>query len=137
MDAARRDLTPLTRDPSVSAGAHYILGKICREENDYNGAREHFAKALETDARNADLVANLAVVDIRQDKLTEARQELDRALVLDPGNYLANEGLLLLLRKQKDPAAEQQAQKFAAVTQEISDEQQLLLRHIDIQPHSN
>ncbi len=134
-DAARRDLTPLISDPSVSVGAHYILGKICREENDFKGAREHFAKALETDIRNTDLLANLAVIDIRQGNLPEARQELDRALALDPGSYLANESLLLLLllRKQKDPAAEQQAQRFAAVTQKVSDEQKLLLRHIDIQ----
>ena len=136
-DASRRDLTPLTRDSSVSAGAHYILGKICREQNDLEGAREHFVAALRVDTHDPDLESNLAIVDIRQNKMAEARQELHRALVLDSGSYLANETLLLLLRKQKDPAAEQQAQKFAAITQKVSDEQKMLLRHIDIQHPAN
>lgn len=136
-DAARRDLLPLLNDPSVSFGAHYILGKICRGENDYDGARDHFLEALKTDPRNADLHANLAIVYIRQNQLGLAREELDRALTLDPDNYLANENLLLVLRRTKDPAAPQQEQKFAAVTQKVSDEQKLLLRHIDIQHPSN
>ncbi len=132
-DAARRDLAPLTRDPLVSAGAHLVLGKICREESEYDGARGHFESALKIDARNADLETNLAVIDIRQNRFTEAKRELDRALALDPNNYLANENFLSLLRKEKDPGAEHQAQRFAEVTQRVSEEQRLLLRHIDVQ----
>jgi tetratricopeptide (TPR) repeat protein len=132
-EAARRDLLPLLNDSSVSFGAHYILGKIERQETDYDAARDHFLQALKMDERNADLHANLAIVYIRQNRLAQAREELDRALTLDPQNYLANENLLLVLRKTRDPAAEQQAQKFAAVTLKASDEQKLLLRHIDIQ----
>jgi tetratricopeptide (TPR) repeat protein len=136
-DAARRHLLPLLSDSSVSFGAHYILGKICREENDYEGARNHFLEALKTDPRNADLHANLAIVYIRQNQLGQAREELDRALTLDPENYLANQNLLLVMRRTRDPAAPQQEQKFAAVTQKVSDEQKLLLRHIDIQHPSD
>jgi hypothetical protein len=33
----------------------------------------------------------------------------------------------------KDPQAEQQAQRFAALTQKASEDQQLLLRHIEMQ----
>jgi tetratricopeptide (TPR) repeat protein len=136
-ESARRDLLPLIHDSSVSFGAHYILGKIYREENDYEPARDHFLAALKMDERNADLHANLAIVYIRQNRLVQAREELDRALTLDPDSYLANENLLLVLRKTRDPRAEQQAQKFASVTQKVSDEQKLLLRHIDIQHPGN
>jgi tetratricopeptide (TPR) repeat protein len=135
--SARRDLLALTENPSVSFGAHYILGKIYRRENDYTQAGQQFLKALKMDEQNPDLHANLAAVYIQQNHLAQAREELERALTLDSKNYLANENLLLLLRKTKDPAAEEQEQKFLAVTEKASDEQKLLLRHIDIQRQNN
>jgi tetratricopeptide (TPR) repeat protein len=132
LEAARRELTALISNPTTSAGAHYILGKVSRREGDLDGAREHFAEAAKLDPHDAMLEANLAGIYIRQDKLSEARNAIDRALALDPDNYLANEYLLTLLRKQKDVKAEQQAQRFAALTQKLSEDQALLFRHIEV-----
>jgi tetratricopeptide (TPR) repeat protein len=132
LEAARRELSSLVSNPSVSAGAHYILGKLSRREGDLDSARDHFAEAAKLDPHDAILEANLAGVYIRQNRFLEARHAIDRALALDPNNYLANENLLTLLRKQKDPQAEQQAQRFAALTQKLSEDQALLFRHIEV-----
>jgi Flp pilus assembly protein TadD len=132
-EAAQREASPLTTTSGVAAGAHYILAKICRQQNDLDGAVKHFAEATRLDPDDAALQANLAGVYIRQNRLSEAREVLKRALALDSENYLVNENYLLLLRKEKDPQAEQQAQRFAAVTQKASEDQQLLLRHIEMQ----
>jgi Flp pilus assembly protein TadD len=130
-DAARRDLKPLVQEKPVAVGAHYILGKICRQENDLSSAASHFENAIKLNPDDASLQANLAVVYIRQRRDAEARQTLDRALALDPDNYLANENLLLLLRKEKNPSAEEQARRFSALTRKVSEDQQLLFRHIN------
>ena len=130
-DAARRDLTPLIQDKTVAVGAHYIMGKICRQENDLSSAASHFEAAIKLNPDDALLHANLASVFIRLGKFDDARQALDRALSLDPDDYLANENLLVLMRKQKDPAAEEQARHFAALTRKVSEDQQLLFRHIN------
>ena len=132
LEAARRELIPLVSDPTVSAGAHYILGKLSRREGDLDSARDHFAEAARLDPHDAILEANLAGIYIRQNRFLEARHALDRALALDPDNYLANENLLTLLRKQKDSQAEQQAQRFAALTEKLSEDQALLFRHIEV-----
>lgn len=132
LEAARRELSPLVSNPTTSAGAHYILGKISRREGDLENAAKHFAEAVELDPHNAMLKANLAGVYIRQNRFSEARLAIDRALALDPENYLANENLLMLLRKQKDAQADQQAQRFAALTRKLSEDQALLFRHIEV-----
>lgn len=132
LEAARRELTPLVSNPTTSAGAHYILGKISRREGDLDSAREHFSQAAMLDPHDAMLEANLAGIYIRQNRLSEARLAIDRALALDSNNYLANEQLLTLLRKRKDAQAEQQAQRFAALTRKLSEDQALLFRHIEI-----
>jgi len=132
LDAARRELNPLALNPATSAGAHYILGKISRREGNLESAGEHFAEAVKLDPHDAMLAANLAGVYIRQGRFSEARSAIDRALALDPENYLANEDLLTLLRKQRDAQAEQQARRFAALTRKISEDQALLFRHIEV-----
>jgi tetratricopeptide (TPR) repeat protein len=132
LEAARGELTSLVRNPTTSAGAHYLLGKISRREGDLDSAREHFADAAKLDPHDPMLEANLAGVYIRQNRFSEARGAIDRALALDPDNYLANENLLMLLRKEKDAKAEQQAQRFAALTRKLSEDQALLFRHIEI-----
>jgi Tfp pilus assembly protein PilF len=129
---ARRELVPLVGNPAVSAGAHFILGKMYRREDDLSSAAKHFEAAVQADPSNAMLRANLAGVYIRQNRLTEAKKELDRALALDPSNYLGNENLLLLLVRQKDPGAKEQQQRFASLTQKASDDQALLFRHIEV-----
>jgi len=132
LEAARRELSRLVSNPTTSAGAHYILGKMSRREGDLESAGEHFAEAAKLDPHDAMLEANLAGVYIRQNRFSEARLAIDRALALDPENYLANENLLMLLRKQKDAQAEQQAQRFATLTRKLSEDQSLLLRHIEL-----
>jgi tetratricopeptide (TPR) repeat protein len=131
LDSGRRELGHLVTDPTTSAGAHYILGKICRREGDLDCAVKHFTQAIKLDPHDAMLEADISVVYIRQNKLFEAKQAIDRALQLDPENYLANENLLLLMRKQKDPRAEEQAQHFAKLAQKVSEDKLLLLRHIE------
>jgi Flp pilus assembly protein TadD len=132
LEAARRELSPLLSNPATSAGAHYILGKISRREGDLESAGKHFAEAVKLDPHDAMLEANLAGVYIRQNRFSEARVAIDRALAVDPDSYLANENLLMLLRKQKDAQAEQQAQRFARLSRKLSEDQSLLLRHIEL-----
>jgi hypothetical protein len=38
----------------------------------------------------------------------------------------------MLLRKQKDAQADQQAQRFATLTRKLSEDQTLLFRHIEV-----
>lgn len=133
-DRARRELSPLLANPATAPGAHYVLGKICRREANFEAAAAHFSAALKLEPQNALLSAQLADVLLRENKFTDARRALDKALALDPDNYLANESLLLLLRKQKDPGASQQAERFAALTRKASDDRALLLRHIQLEP---
>lgn len=64
---------------------------------------------------------------ISERKLEEAHTELDRAVSLDPNNFLANEELLVLYRRTHDPCADQQAVVLKQLDEDRSKRAELML----------
>jgi hypothetical protein len=69
--------------------------------------------------------------------LAAARREIDRALQLNPTSYLANNNLLVLLQKTKDPLAGSQAEKLRTLDAKRFEKQGLMLRTIEVRRYAN
>jgi tetratricopeptide (TPR) repeat protein len=91
-------------DPKL-AGAQNALGYLLSRGGDADGAVAHFKLAVEAAPGWTEAWINLAAELAAGSHFSEARQAVDRALELDPGNAQAKE-----LRDQlaRDPAAQQE-----------------------------
>jgi MoaA/NifB/PqqE/SkfB family radical SAM enzyme len=65
-------------------------------KEDLNRARHLLLAALNMDRNNIDAMNNLAVVEIMEEKFTEADSILNKILSLDPGNDVANDNRRIL-----------------------------------------
>lgn len=134
-DAARKELEAAAGDPATSARARYFLGRLARQQNRLDEAEAELKAAIEADPKFADAYAELGLVYIRRKEHEQAEGVLARALALDPDNYLANQNLLMLYQRTRDPRAESQAERFQQVQQKRSEKERLLLRTIEVRPY--
>jgi len=81
-------LRGLEIDPSWPHG-HFILGLQALEDRNPSLAQEHFVRALDAGALNANLLIGLGRAYEGQGHLEEARANYERALELEPGNSRA------------------------------------------------
>src|SRR5262245_48981430 len=131
---AKTDLTASLSHPETSAGAHYFLGRIARQENDLNTALREVSAALKQVPTLADGWAELGLSQTRLGNVDEARQALDKALAIDPDHYQANVNLGTLYARTKDPRREAQAAKIATLQEERNTRSQDFLRVIEVVP---
>lgn len=78
---------------AAHVAANVNLAVVLADEGDLDGARAHLLRAQREDPTNLDVLVNLARVELRAGRSIAARESLERALVIDPGNVQA--GLLL------------------------------------------
>ena len=93
--------------------AELALGVIAAERGDLETAYADDSHALQLDPHDADACTELAKVLIQMEKNDEARQLLERALTIEPSNYVAHYRLSSLYRRQgKTAEAKQQVELY-------------------------
>src|SRR5580765_2933444 len=89
-----------------AAEIHNGLGHLRFEQQDWNAAERHYAKAVEQEPKNTAAHYNLALCLERQGKFEEAAQEFEAALAIDLKRWQAQIGRgLCLLRLNRPDAA--------------------------------
>lgn len=134
-DESKKELLVSLDSPKTSAGAHYFLARIANKEGDTQGAESEIRKSIAQAANYADAHAELALILIHQHRYSEAQQELDRALQLDPENFTGNTNQLVLYQRTKDTRAAAQTEKLHALEKKRDEEQELLYRRIEVRPY--
>jgi tetratricopeptide (TPR) repeat protein len=93
--------------------AELALGVLAARRGDLKAAYTADAHALQLDPNDTDACTELAKVLIQMDKNDEAEQLLDRAIQIDPANYVAHFRLSTLYRHQgKIDEAKRQAELY-------------------------
>jgi tetratricopeptide (TPR) repeat protein len=93
--------------------AELALGVLAARRGDLKAAYTADAHALQLDPNDSDACTELAKVLIQMDKNDEARKLLDRAIQIDPANYVAHFRLSTLYRHQgKTDEAKQQVELY-------------------------
>ena len=132
-EQARREMNTVAGNPETAAGAEYFLGRMAKLDWKLDEAAEHLVRSIREDPNYAESRAELGKVELLQGNYHQARLELEKALKVDPGSYLANLNLLEIYRKTKDPRAEAQARRVQELEQKRSQRRELMLRTIQVQ----
>ena len=133
-ESAKKVLTMVANCPETAAGAHYYLGRVANHKGNYPQAVEQLRVALKAYPDYADAYAEMGLVHLKQKDYLGARDDLQKALEIDPNNYTANLNLLILYQRTKDPKADEQARRFKQVSQERAQRVKDFLRTIQVRP---
>ena len=134
-DRCRAEMLAIAKDPKTEAGAAYYLGRVARMEESYDEALGYLERAVKLVPSFAEAYTEIAQVRIGQGQPAAARTAADRAVALDPDNFLANSALLTVLQLAHDPGAEQQAARLRTLDAERSRRRELLQRTIEVKPY--
>ena len=104
LQQARRALEAALQVDSRFAIAHHNLGNVLADSGDSFAARCAYERAAALDPQYPDPVASLAWRAQEEHRLAEARTLADRALVLAPGNVLAQLTLARVKLRENEPA---------------------------------
>ncbi|HEY9127062.1 MAG TPA: tetratricopeptide repeat protein [Acidobacteriaceae bacterium] len=114
-DTATKWLKQATQDASTAAEAHYYLGRVARQQGRTSEALKELRESLRLHPDQASVLAELGQIEVTQQNYPDASAHLGRAVRLDPDNYGANYGLLLLYAHTNDPRRQEQAKRFEEV----------------------
>lgn len=89
LDAALEAIKVLNRKQPERANIANLTGQIFVLKKDVAAARERFDRALAIDQAFFPAAANLAHLDVLENKLDQARQRYESVLKVDPNNMLA------------------------------------------------
>lgn len=134
-EKAKQEMLQVTGPKATGSGAYYFLGRLAKLDGNLEDAESEFRKSLARDSSYADAHAELAGVLMSLHRYSEAKHELDRALQLNPENFVANTNLLIYYRRIKDPRASDQSQKLHALEKKRDQSQELLYRRIEVRPY--
>jgi tetratricopeptide (TPR) repeat protein len=134
-DSAKRELQAIADRPETTVGAHYFLGRIAKQEDRLQEASALFKHALRSNPNQPEVLAEAALMHIRQERFEEAARELQRALEVDPDSFRANANLLMLYQRTRDPRAASQARRFEEMKKIRSEKEDMLQRTIQVRPY--
>jgi Flp pilus assembly protein TadD len=134
VDRAREVLTEAASHKETSAGAHYYLARIARQQNDLERALDHIQLALKLAPKEPDAHAELGQIYTRLGRFEDAEKTLRGALALDADNYLATVNLTALYTRTRDPRKDEMADRLEALQKKREDQAQELLRIIQVVP---
>lgn len=132
--ASRAELVKVAHQKATAAGANYFLGRIASDEGEWSQALQYLNTAIHSDPSYAGAYAALGGVYLNQKKFSQAQAALLRAIAIEPSNYLANLDLTILYQRTRDPRAQKQAARFAALRTEREQRAKLFLRTIRVVP---
>ncbi|MEW5977293.1 MAG: tetratricopeptide repeat protein [Acidobacteriota bacterium] len=134
-EPARKQLEAVAADPRTAAAAQYFLARVAKQAGNLDEATARLRSSLAANPDYAEAHAEMGLMHIRNKEYAEAEKSLRRALELDPESYLANMNLLNLYQRTKDPRMAEQTQRFEEIKKKRSEEQQALLRTIEVRPY--
>ncbi len=134
-EAAAKDLRAVADKPETAPGAHYLLGRIAKLQDNLPEAETQLKQAIAADPRFADALAELGLLHVRLRQYDDARGELDRAYAIEPDNFRVNANLLILYQKTGDPRAPEQQARFDQIKKKRTEDEQLLWRTIEVRPY--
>lgn len=114
-DAAKQWLGQAIQNTTTAAEAHYYLGRIARQEGRVMDAVSELNQSLRLHPEQSSVLAELGQIAVTQQDYPGATVYLDHAVKIDPDNYAANYGLLLLYAHTNDPRRKEQAKRFEEV----------------------
>lgn len=132
---ATADLERAAAQPETAPAAEYYLARLAERQGEFERAAGLLRRALATNPQLAPAHAELGYVLEALKQPEEAEKALARALELDPENYRAHFALLMLYRRQRDPRAEQQEQKFNQLRKKQFEDLQILMRTVEVRPY--
>lgn len=118
------------------ADARYYLGRILREQGQYDQAIDQLTQSDKLRPDQPEVLAELGQVYLQMRNYPEAEKALDRAIALDPNNYVANFGLLQLYAHSHDPRRAEQSKRFDAIRGKNEEDYREAMRVIEIRPQS-
>jgi len=131
LDDAQQALRLACGSPETASSAHYYLGRVALQTDDFEVAARELEAALTANPKNLDAAAELALVQLRTKNYHLAEQTLARILIQDPDHYKANLNLVNLYQRTRDGRTEEQERRFEQVKQRRSDREQSLLRRVE------
>ncbi len=134
-EKARRLLEEVIDKPETAPGAHYHLGLLAIQENDFPGAIRHLDKAVQLNPRFAEAYAELGFAHMQAEDFDQAGKALERSLELAPEGQRGNMVLLSLYQRTDDPRAEAQAKRYEELEKKKAERIKLLLRTIEARPY--
>jgi tetratricopeptide (TPR) repeat protein len=133
-ESAEKIIITVASDPETAAGAHYYLGRIANQKGNYPEAIAQLQMALKAYPNYAEAYAEMGLVHLKQKDYPGARDDLQKALAINPDSYTANLNLMILYQRIKDPKADEQAKRFEQVRQERAERVKDFLRTIQVRP---
>ncbi|CAN5383010.1 hypothetical protein BH10CYA1_BH10CYA1_64470 [soil metagenome] len=89
----------LDADPRV-VEAHYLLGRVYKEEGRNDRASQAFMGAIKLDPHYSNAYAQLGLVQVLLNKLSEATESFKKAIAINSGNSTAHFGMAQVAFKQ-------------------------------------
>lgn len=89
----------LDADPRV-VEAHYLLGRVYKEEGRNDRASQAFMGAIKLDPHYSNAYAQLGLVQVLMNKLSEASESFKKAISINSGNSTAHFGMAQVAFKQ-------------------------------------
>ncbi len=108
-ERAVKDLNKVTEiNGKFKNDAHFELGQIKFERQDYNGSIENFNHVIKADPNNAKAFYLRGQSNLKKKELSQAIQDIRKALELEPDNidYLFNKGRVEYVMEHYDIAIE-------------------------------
>jgi tetratricopeptide (TPR) repeat protein len=135
-NSARTWLKQAVAHQTTAADAHYYLGRIARQEAHIDDAAHELEQANTLASNRPDILAELGQVYIASRKYPEAKTYFDRAIALEPENYVANFGLLQLYARTGDSRREDQSKRFDVVKGKDEEHYREMMRIITVHPET-
>jgi Flp pilus assembly protein TadD len=133
-DNAKLWLQRATAFPSTSAEAHYYLGRILRQEGNWEKAFTELAKSDRLKPGQPEVMAEIGLGYIQMHDFERAQIVLEKALQVDPKSYSANFALLQLYATRHDSRRMEQAKRFDEIKGENDEEYRKTMQVLEIRP---
>ncbi len=131
----KREMLGVSNDAKTAGGATYFLARIARLEDNQDQAVVLLNRCISLLPKFAEAYIELARVRLRQDRMDDAQDALSRALSLDPDSFQANNTLLIIYQRTRDPRAREQKAHLQKLDEERSKRQELMFRSIEVKPY--
>lgn len=138
LDAALQAVDKLQAKVPNRPSAYHLRGRILMQRKDWAGARAAFEKALSVDPAFFPAVADLANIDLVENKPDQARKRFEDVLAREPQNMRALVSLVTLRTRTGAPPAEIEAMLQNAIRQNATElaPRVLLVDHLLAQGNS-
>jgi tetratricopeptide (TPR) repeat protein len=118
----------------TAATAHYYLGRILNQQGKYNEAIEQLRESAALQPDQPEVSAELGEAYLSLKQYPAAAAMLQRALELDPDNYVANYALVRLYAQTGDPRRNKQVERFKALRDKNEEQYHDAMRIIEARP---